>query len=191
MANRLEVKAHIVDETLYLNYGLTNTTGQALYLFNVLPPRAQDANYSTEFAYTSFWPTPAAQFLQGWLPYPTGNVYLTVPAIPGATRLRANQRYEGTIRVPLPLREWHNYAGLPDERTPTRTVVVDYATLLLDTLLDGDKFAEPTTYEALPGVYWVNGDPITRLRADVKLPESLSLLLRQDDFARFPPERVA
>lgn len=186
----LEASAHVVDQELWINYRVVNRSAQVLYLFNVLShPDRQRCEYSTGIAYVNACPPASVLFLQGWAPLPKDR-YLLAPTNPGATRVRSNQVAECTLRFPLPLREWHCYAPVPDDRTPTQTVEIERATLLIDSLLDADKFEDPMVYSDLPDVLWVDGDPVQRLRADFKLPCPCPVQLRLDEFARFPPEYV-
>jgi len=186
MMNPLTVTAHIADEMLYLNYRVANMSSQVLYLFNILPrPDRRGGEYSAGSAYTSAWPPNAVLFLQGWTPLPQ-EAYLTAPACPGATRLRPHQTAEFTLRFPLPLREWHCYATVPDDHTPAQEVEIERAALLIDTLSAAHQFEEAEVYPNLPDVWWVNGHPIERLQAEFKLPRPCPLQVRLDGFVRFP-----
>ena len=107
---------------------------------------------------------------------------LVAPRIPDSTRLQPAEILRWTIRLRLPLREWHAYDGLPTkDAVPVTVTTIRYK---LESLRES-ACRHHQEHVNFPGIFKARGYPSDKAEVTVMLPEPIVLLRRSAQFQRF------
>ncbi len=113
-------------------------------------------------------------------PSPPG-ISAFAPRIPLCQKLMPGETATVTMRLPLPLDEWH--PGEPP--TPARAWPMQVRTLAMKVLCIAERDARLVReHPTWRGLFNVNGAPLSELRATVALEAPVTLRVRQDPFYR-------
>jgi len=142
------------------------------------------ARWTPELAFVCIGAPSEVVLFSGDGPKPPLGINVYAPRVPESTRLLPKQTFRGTVRLPLPLREWHAYDGLDID--PVRPVVVTQLRYRLETIAESACSRQPVReLPNAPGVFRAYGHPVEILEASVPLPEPITVLQRTDHFERF------
>lgn len=123
-----------------------------------------------------------AVLLEQGMPAPTPpGISAFAPRIPLCQRLRPGETATVTIRLPLPLEEWHpNVPPKPERSWPMQVHSLTMKVVYVEENRPGDASEHPT----YRGLYQVSGYPLHELRATVTLDAPITLRVRQDPIYR-------
>ena len=192
----MKVLVHVEKDRLVVDVTVTNDLDEPLYLQHWLfdwygllgrpemhdNERPQTAFWTRELAFVCLGSGAEVVLLNGEGPPPDPLISVFEPRRPASTRLMPRQTFRGSLRLPLPLSEWHAYSDL--EREKVRPVTVTQLRYRLGTLR---KSACVPVWQApnAPGIFVAYGHPREILEATVPLPIPITVLQRMDDFQRF------
>jgi hypothetical protein len=160
-------------------YGLleeTDLDAMALVMRHPEPTR--------ELAFVCLGPAGEAVLLNGQGPRPPDGILPTVPRIPDSTRVRPGETASWTLRLRLPLREWHAHDGLPSQDVvPVSVTSIRYR---LESLRQSSCFDNRAVEHVnFPGLFQARGYPSDIAETLVSLPQPITLLRRTTRFKRF------
>jgi hypothetical protein len=143
----------------------------------------RDPEPTRELAFVCLGPAGEAVLLNGQGPKPHSDILPTRPRIPDSTRVQPGETVSWTLRLRLPLREWHAYDGLPSENVvPTPVTKIRYR---LESLRQSTCSRRTEEHVNYPGLFRARGYPTDIAETVVSLPQPITLLRRMDQFDRF------
>lgn len=181
---------------LRLQYELLNpASGDRMFLMNLHgdlweqlkpPPRSQFSAqvapvcYRREQDLLLFWAAEVPKVYS-----PLSDSY--GPILPLTAAVGRGEKFEATIRTPLPVAEWGPYEP-PERAGPNvREIEVKKVRLVVEYLLEKDAEDPPEPDDDQPGAFYVIG-PTHFVQADLVSPAPIRVLERLDDFNRFGGE---
>lgn len=170
----------IEDSRVRIEYTVRNTGREPVFVFTL--PTEADGTPREESADAILVPDTRVlriSLAQPPLP-PNREVYTKV--LPLSRRLTPVEEHSGRIVLPLPVREYHPYAGKDEGEGE----LVDVEELLLMTqyVREVDAFFA-REIEPLPGYFRANGHPAPRVEISLIPDAPLNAIRRQDEFFRF------
>ena len=194
----MKIAAKIESDRLVVDVEVTNELDEPLYLkhwnldwYGLLGIPEMDANknpqtafWTRELAYVCMGSASEVVLFNGKGPGPPPGIDVFAPRWPQSTRLPPKQTFHGTLRLPLPLREWHAHAA--PRSTHVKPAAATQLRYRLETLCESHCRELPVKEApSAPGLYRANGHPVQILEASVPLPAPITVLQRTDHFERF------
>jgi hypothetical protein len=193
----VKIDAEVHETHVAIHVEVENAFGETVYLLNWLwdwygvlgDPKLhatrtnRTAPPTREIAYACINAPAELVLLNGLGPESPSRVEIARPRVPYATRLRAGEVHRGTIRQPLPVREWYAYD--PPADNPARVLQIRTIRYKLEVVRESAGKGPVTELKNFPGLFQAAGNRSETQEAVVALSSPLTALYRTDSFQRF------
>lgn len=185
--------AHVQPQQFTLQYQVTNTLSEPLFLNNQVfdwydilknpahaPMQNRNASPTTSLAYVALARPDEVSFYTGDVPMPFG-ILAAAPRVPLSTRLAPGESTTVTIRLALPLDEWHPY----EPPNPARSNLIEVSTVrvCIEAIRQSaTRYADK--HPSFSGVWRVGGYPPELIEARASLNAPLPVRMRTDPVYR-------
>jgi hypothetical protein len=143
----------------------------------------RSAPFTRELAYVCTGAPQEVVLLSGVGPsFPPG-ISVFAPRLVESTRVMPGDSLRWSVRLPLPVPEWHAYSY--PEPGQTRPVEATRVRFRLETLRESCTKQPVTEYVNFPGIFKARGARCVFHEATAQLTEPITVLQRTDTFERF------